>query len=47
MEILPEGLEPALRDRRPHGRHQGLEEGDIVPGQQDLTEDFFCFHKMM
>lgn len=40
VEILPEGAEPPLRNRCAHGPHQGLIEGDIVPGQHDLTEDF-------
>lgn len=36
----PELLEPTLGNRRTHGCRQRLIEGDVVPTQQNLAEDF-------
>ena len=46
-EVAPELFEPALRDGWAHGGGQGLEEGDVVPAQQNLTEDLFGADEVM
>jgi len=38
-EVAAELLEPPLGDGRAHGGRQSLEEGDVVPAQQDLAEN--------
>ena len=40
MEVAAELFESAFRNRGAHGGGQGLVEGDIVPAEQDLAEDF-------
>ena len=47
VELFAEGLEAALRDRRPHRRHESLKEGQVVPGQQDLAEDLLALHQVV
>src|SRR5690606_20679301 len=47
VEVVAERLEAAFGDGGAHGGGQGLIEGDVVPAQQDLAQDFIQSDKMM
>ena len=40
VEVAAERLEPAVQDGLAHRRGQRLIEGDVVPAEQDLAENF-------
>src|SRR5439155_1299038 len=46
-EVAPEGAEPAFADGCAQRGHQGLEKGQVVPGEQDAAEDFLRLHKVV